>query len=86
MEKIKNYLEPGGSINNNTGNWRVSGPVFDYPKCIKCKTCEKICPEGVCFFNSEKNSYDADLDYCKGCGLCARHCPVKIISMQIEER
>lgn len=29
--------------------------------------------------------YEADLDYCKGCGICAEVCPVKCISMEKEK-
>jgi len=39
-----------------------------------------ICPEG-CIEGTEKNQYNADLDYCKGCGLCADICPKKDIEM-----
>jgi len=28
---------------------------------------------------------DADLDYCKGCGICVRECPTKCIEMIEEE-
>jgi Pyruvate/2-oxoacid:ferredoxin oxidoreductase delta subunit len=30
--------------------------------------------------------YEADLDYCKGCGICARECKPGAISMVEEER
>ena len=29
--------------------------------------------------------YEADLEYCKGCGLCAQVCPVKCIKMEVEK-
>jgi len=33
----------------------------------------------------DKGSYfAADLDYCKGCGLCAQICPVDAIMMVVE--
>ncbi|MBT7348114.1 4Fe-4S binding protein, partial [Candidatus Falkowbacteria bacterium] len=27
-----------------------------------------------------------DLDYCKGCGICAEECPVKCIEMKLDEK
>jgi pyruvate ferredoxin oxidoreductase delta subunit len=39
-----------------------------------------VCPEG-CIEGKEKNKYNANLDYCKGCGICAYICPKKDIEM-----
>lgn len=86
---MKYFLEakPGTTIKNKTGGWRTQKPVVDHEVCIGCDICRKVCPEGVCFPTSEKNSkgrifYDRDLDYCKGCGLCAKECPVSAIKME----
>ncbi len=85
-KKIKNYCDPGSSIEYKTSGWRTFKPVFDRKKCIKCGQCEQVCPEGVCFYNKAKDAYDVDLTYCKGCGLCAKICPAKAIHMEIEEK
>jgi pyruvate ferredoxin oxidoreductase delta subunit len=79
-------VQPGSTIKNKTGGWRVAKPVVDHEVCIGCDMCRKVCPEGVCFPTGEKNSkgrifYDRDLDFCKGCGLCAKECPVTAIKM-----
>lgn len=86
--KLKYLLEanPGTTIKNKTGGWRVAKSVVDHETCIGCDICNKVCPEGVCFPTGEKNShgrifYDRDLDFCKGCGLCAKECPVSAIKM-----
>ena len=39
-----------------------------------------MCPEG-CIEGKEKNKYNANFDYCKGCGVCAYMCPKKDIEM-----
>jgi pyruvate ferredoxin oxidoreductase delta subunit len=83
---------PGGSLVYKTGAWRTNKPVFKHDACIGCKACELVCPEGCVFENpSEKhvssktkkevNNRDVDLDYCKGCGMCAVECPVQDIDM-----
>lgn len=34
---------------------------------------------------SEEKWYKVDLDFCKGCGICAHECPKKAITMALEE-
>jgi len=66
---------------HKTGSWRSTHkPKFLQKGCIACNLCKITCPEG-CISGKEKNSYNADLDYCKGCGICAYICPKKDIEM-----
>jgi pyruvate ferredoxin oxidoreductase delta subunit len=39
-----------------------------------------FCPE-ACIDLDEDDTPHIDLDYCKGCGICAEECPKKCISM-----
>jgi len=32
----------------------------------------------------ENSHFSPDLDFCKGCGICAKECPTKAISMKPE--
>jgi len=77
--------EPGSMTANKTGSWRTYMPVFDHSKCIACGTCDRVCPEGICY-KTKDGKYDNDLEYCKGCGMCAEECPVKCIKMIKEEK
>lgn len=77
--------KPGSSMNNKTGSWRIEKrPKFLQKDCIACNMCVQICPEG-CITGKEKNSYDFDPGYCKGCGNCAAICPKKDIEMVNED-
>ncbi len=72
---------PGTSRANKTGGWRSDKqPRFLQAKCTACDLCALTCPEG-CIFGEGKNTYWSDLDYCKGCGICANICPVDDIEM-----
>jgi pyruvate ferredoxin oxidoreductase delta subunit len=59
---------------------RTFRPVIDANKCIDCKLCHVFCPDGAIDYDPIKIDYD----YCKGCGICARVCGPKAISMPHE--
>jgi pyruvate ferredoxin oxidoreductase delta subunit len=56
---------------------RFLRPLIDKSRCIDCKMCSLHCPDGAIDFNR----IEVDLNYCKGCGICARICSSKAISM-----
>lgn len=78
--------KPGSSLDFKTGDWRSLRPVLDREKCSYCSFCYVYCPDGVYQdMGPEEKYYKANLDYCKGCGVCANECPKKCIQMKIEE-
>ncbi len=77
---------PGSTRNFKTGDWRSARPVLDREKCVYCGFCYIYCPDGVYEdMGPEEKYYRADLDYCKGCGVCAQECPKQCIQMVVEE-
>ncbi len=79
----------GQSPKNKTGSWRTFYPEFLHEKCAACGICDNLCPEGIIFVSGKKNQAgkkyrQCDLNYCKGCGLCAKNCPFKAIEMKRE--
>jgi pyruvate ferredoxin oxidoreductase delta subunit len=48
-------------------------------KCSRCLLCWVLCPEGV--IGKENEQLEIDMNYCKGCGLCAHECPKHAIVM-----
>ncbi|MCS7286933.1 MAG: 4Fe-4S binding protein [Anaerolineae bacterium] len=70
-------LEPGSSAENKTGTWRSQRPVRDEEKCTHCMICWVYCPDSAVIVKDGKVQ-GFDYDYCKGCGICAHECPVKV--------
>jgi pyruvate ferredoxin oxidoreductase delta subunit len=78
--------KPGSTVDFKTGDWRSIRPVLDKEKCIYCGFCYIYCPDGVYQDQGpEEKHYIANLDFCKGCGVCANECPKKCITMVLEE-
>ena len=76
--------EPGNASQYQTGYWRSQRPTYDFTKCIKCGICYIFCPEG-CIEQNTDGYFEANLFYCKGCGICARECWTQAITMVEEE-
>jgi len=71
-------LEAGNSHAYNTGDWRTFKPVFVAENCIHCMFCWIYCPDSSVLIEAsgEKTKMTGfDYDHCKGCGICAQHCP-----------
>lgn len=75
---------PGNAGDLKTGDWRSQRPVTDLEKCTKCGQCYIFCPDMV-YSKNEEGFYIQNYYYCKGCGICAKECPVDAITMVQEE-
>jgi Pyruvate/2-oxoacid:ferredoxin oxidoreductase delta subunit len=55
--------------------------------CFACDNCYGVCPDNAVIKLEPTGAYqyDYDLDYCKGCGICAEECPCGAIEMVPEE-
>jgi NADPH-dependent glutamate synthase beta subunit-like oxidoreductase len=54
--------------------------------CFECDNCYGVCPDNAVIKLGPGARYAIDLDYCKGCGICAAECPCGAIDMVPEER
>jgi NADPH-dependent glutamate synthase beta subunit-like oxidoreductase len=54
--------------------------------CFSCDNCYGVCPDNavIKLDPSGPYMYAYDLDYCKGCGICAEECPCGAIEMTPE--
>lgn len=74
--------EGGTSARYKTGGWRVERPVLNKEKCVNCLLCWISCPEGAIKVQDGKIA-EIDLDYCKGCGICAVECPPRVKAIEM---
>ena len=77
------WASPGELHSARTGDWRHQRPVTRARKCAHCGTCYLFCPTGC--VQDAGTHFSADLEYCKGCGICASMCPATAIVMVREE-
>ncbi|HYA35508.1 MAG TPA: FAD-dependent oxidoreductase [Candidatus Binataceae bacterium] len=58
---------------------------FSCGECMSCDNCWTLCPDNAVLkvheSAKERSGYVFDYDHCKGCGICARECPVGFITM-----
>ena len=69
-----------------TGGLDASTALFEARRCLscgnclECDNCFSMCPDNA-VIKLGQGRYEIDLDFCKGCGLCAAECPSGAIEM-----
>lgn len=53
--------------------------------CTFCEVCQLICPDQCITRDEASGEIRIDLDFCKGCGLCAAYCPKGALRMERED-
>jgi NADPH-dependent glutamate synthase beta subunit-like oxidoreductase len=75
------------------GGLDTSTALFEARRCLSCGSCFGcdncfgVCPDNAVIKLDPAGAYAyaVDLDYCKGCGMCAEECPCGAIVMEPEE-
>jgi NADPH-dependent glutamate synthase beta subunit-like oxidoreductase/Pyruvate/2-oxoacid:ferredoxin oxidoreductase delta subunit len=94
----KRFSKEAISIHTRLKNFREIYPSFDREDIIKeaercfscglcfdCGNCYMYCPDNAVKISPSTGKYEFDLDFCKGCGLCAKECPCHYILMTLEK-
>jgi NADPH-dependent glutamate synthase beta subunit-like oxidoreductase len=53
--------------------------------CFECDNCYGVCPDNAVIKLGPGKRFAFNLDYCKGCGMCAAECPCGAIEMRPEK-
>ena len=83
-EAIRSFAEVNQGFDRATAEAEARR-CFHCAVCCRCDNCFVFCPEGIVRHRPD-GSYEIDLDYCKGCGICAEECPRGVVSMTRESR
>jgi NADPH-dependent glutamate synthase beta subunit-like oxidoreductase len=94
----KRFTKEAVSIHRRLKGFREIYPRFDEGEIIKeaercfscglcfhCSNCYMYCPDNAVKISQKTGMYEFDLDFCKGCGLCAKECPCHYIQMTLEK-
>ena len=76
-------IEPGSAMKFETGDWRAFRPILDEKACSHCMTCWMYCPDDTVIVKDSKMCGFL-MTHCKGCGICAKVCPKKAVTMVLE--
>lgn len=58
---------------------------FNCGSCTECGNCYIFCPDTAIKVDPAGYGYIADMDYCKGCGVCVNECPRGAMTMEFME-
>ena len=82
-------VEAGNAAQYKTSGWRATRPIFNAENCSQCFRCWIYCPDSAIVVEDSK-IVGVNLDYCKGCGVCAYEClgkkGAKAITMEEESK
>jgi NADPH-dependent glutamate synthase beta subunit-like oxidoreductase len=97
-KQAKRFSKEAVSIHMRLKNFREIYPSFDREEitkeaercfscglCFDCGNCYMYCPDNAVKISPSGGKYEFDLDFCKGCGLCAKECPCHYIQLTLEK-
>lgn len=78
--RITTFDEVTGGLDEQTAQFEARR-CLSCGNCFECDNCYGVCPDNAVVKLGPGRRYEIDLDYCKGCGLCAAECPCGAIDM-----
>ncbi|MEO5672247.1 MAG: NAD(P)-binding protein [Ramlibacter sp.] len=79
-----------GSFDEVQGGLTEDNALFEARRCLSCGNCFEcdncygVCPDNAVIKLGPGKRFEFNLDYCKGCGVCAAECPCGAIEMTPE--
>jgi NADPH-dependent glutamate synthase beta subunit-like oxidoreductase len=86
LRRQSTFDEVVGGLDEKTAKFEARR-CLSCGNCFACDNCFGVCPDNAVIKLDEPGPYryEIDLDFCKGCGLCAEECPCGAIEMEPEE-
>jgi NADPH-dependent glutamate synthase beta subunit-like oxidoreductase len=81
--RIGTFDEIVGGLDEHTAQFEARR-CMSCGNCFECDNCYGVCPDNAVIKLGPGRRYEIDLDYCKGCGICATECPCGAIEMRPE--
>jgi 2-oxoacid:acceptor oxidoreductase delta subunit (pyruvate/2-ketoisovalerate family) len=78
--RISTFDEVTGGLDESTALFEARR-CLSCGNCFECDNCYGVCPDNAVVKLGPGQRYEIDLDYCKGCGICAAECPCGAIDM-----
>jgi 2-oxoacid:acceptor oxidoreductase delta subunit (pyruvate/2-ketoisovalerate family) len=78
--RISSFDEVTGGLDESTALFEARR-CLSCGNCFECDNCYGVCPDNAVIKLGPGQRYEIDLDYCKGCGICAAECPCGAIDM-----
>jgi 2-oxoacid:acceptor oxidoreductase delta subunit (pyruvate/2-ketoisovalerate family) len=78
--RISSFDEVTGGLDESTALFEARR-CLSCGNCFECDNCYGVCPDNAVIKLGPGQRYQIDLDYCKGCGICAAECPCGAIDM-----
>jgi 2-oxoacid:acceptor oxidoreductase delta subunit (pyruvate/2-ketoisovalerate family) len=82
--RISTFDEVVGGLDEHTAQFEARR-CMSCGNCFECDNCYGVCPDNAVIKLGPGQRYQIDLDYCKGCGICAAECPCGAIQMEPEQ-
>ncbi len=82
--RITTFDEVVGGLSESTALFEARR-CLSCGNCFECDNCFGVCPDNAIIKLGPGQRYEIDLDYCKGCGMCAAECPCGAINMVPEQ-
>ncbi len=81
--RIENFEEIQGGLDETNALYEARR-CLSCGNCFECDNCYGVCPDNAVIKLGPGKRFQFNLDYCKGCGLCAAECPCGAIDMVAE--
>ena len=83
-ERAKGFSEIIGGLTKASALFEAKR-CFNCGVCNLCDNCFFFCPDLAVSARMDKQGYEINYDYCKGCCICVEECPRGAISIEVKK-